>query len=188
MASPELTRVELEKLIGRCALNDRRAFENIYKATSAVVFGFLMRMLRDPAAAEEVLQDAYMQLWLKASSYNADRGQPLTWIISLARYRALDYLRKQSTRNRYESDFAIEQADALGQSDIATDSRLDQHLNICLDKLQEEVRESVLKAYCEGYTHQELSASMKTPIGTVKSWIRRGVQKLKECLHELSAT
>lgn len=190
MASPELTSAELEHLIGRCALRDRSAFGSLYQATSAGVFGFLVNMLRDRAAAEEVLQDAYMQLWQKSASYNAERGLPLTWIMSLARYRALDYMRRQSTRTRHESNFAqepLQQESATSDSEVAEGVN-DQHLNVCLDRLQDKARESVVKAYCEGYTHEELSASMGTPIGTVKSWIRRSIKRLKECLHELSTS
>ena len=189
MAKSDLTSAELQRLIARCALRDRHAFSAIYQATSAGVFGFLMNMLRDKAAAEEVLQDAYMQVWQKASTYTVERGQPLTWIISLARYRGLDHLRRQSTRRRNETKLALE---SLGQ-EFSLDQYLDandndQYLATCLDRLNDNARESVVKAYCEGYTHEELSASMDAPIGTVKSWIRRSIRKLRECLNELSTS
>lgn len=189
MAFSDTSPAALEHLIGRCALRDRSAFSAIYQATSARVFGFLVNMLRDREAAEEVLQDAYMQIWQKSASYTAERGQPLTWIISLARYRALDYLRRQSTRRRHEFSYATaDQPDDPAHEEGAAVDDKDQHLSICLNRLQDRARESVVKAYCEGYTHEELSASMNTPIGTVKSWIRRSIKRLKECLHELSAS
>jgi len=191
MASSDISPADLEHLIARCALRDRHAFAEIYKATSANVFGFLVNMLRDRAAAEEVLQDAYMQLWQKSTSYNAERGLPMTWIMSLARYRALDHLRRQSTRTRHESNYAQEPLTQESTEDFTalSDGEGDeQHLVVCLDRLQDQARESVIKAYCEGYTHEELSASMGTPIGTVKSWIRRSIKRLKECLHELSTS
>jgi len=186
MALTEASSSELEHWIARSAIRDRKAFASLYAATSPRVFGFLINMVRDRQVAEEILQEAYLQVWEKAGVYSPERGQPLTWIVNVARYRALDFLRRQSTRTRYEEQYALD-ADTVATLDGETPAE-GSALNVCLDRLQGPARESVVKAYCEGYTHEELSTVMGRPIGTVKSWIRRSIKRLKECLHELSAS
>lgn len=179
---------QLRQWIGRCTLKDQQALSALYQATSSQLFAVVLRILKNRSLAEETLQEVYVKVWNNAASYNDSKGEPMAWLVGIARYRSLDVLRHQKTKQHYESLYEVEQniespefSDTLADSDDAV------VLGECLDRLQANARRSVVMAYCEGYTHQELSEKMDKPIGTVKSWIRRSLKHLQECIHELSA-
>lgn len=178
---------QLAALLARCALKDQQALATLYKLTSAELYAVLLRILKNKTLAEETLQEAYMNIWKKADTYHHQKGEPMAWIVSIARYRALDILRQQKTRQQYEDLYEIEKTIQSPQFDeTITDQDEAVVLGECLDRLQTDARRSVVMAYCEGYTHQELSEHLGKPIGTVKSWIRRSLKHLQECIHELS--
>lgn len=180
---------KLTQLLLATAGGSQPAFAELYQASSSHLFGLLMRMLKRRDWAEEALQDCYLRVWRKSESYEPRKGAPLTWLMTIARYRALDLLRMRRPEV-LESDVAEEGVDHYGQAaDPAEDplARADEseglgRLNECMKHLPEQQRTSVLMAYYEGYTHQELAARLKAPLGTVKSWVRRGLQQLRECL------
>lgn len=178
----------LEDLLARCALGDRIAFADLYDATSAKLFGVLLRMLKQNDQAEDALQDVYLKIWRKAADYHVGKGRVMTWLISIARNHAIDQLRRADARPTlsHEEHEQPDQQAASGAAvfDLAkrlTDNAL---LAICLDELDPQRRACVVLAYCEGYTHDELSIRLGSPIGTIKSWIRRSLQALKSCLEE----
>ena len=179
---------QLEQLIAATAAGDQRAFRELYHATSAHLFGVLLRMLKKREWAEDALQDCYVKVWQKAETYEPSKGVPLAWLSTVARYRALDLLRVK--RPEVEMPEEGEEPPMLladqGQSPEqgAMEGEGVGRLNNCLKGLQEEQRSSVLLAYYEGYTHQELAARLNAPLGTVKSWVRRGLARLRECLGE----
>lgn len=180
---------QLVHWISQCSLKDQDAFSLLYRATSPQIFGVLLGMLKNRAMAEDALQETFVKLWNNASAYNNNKGEPLTWMISIARYRALDLLRKHKTKNKYEDLFSVESeylSSATHYDSAPTDNTKD--LDRCLDRLQKHARQSIVMAYCEGYTHEELSLRLDAPIGTVKSWIRRSLKRLQECMYELSKT
>ena len=174
--------------LAAAAGGDQQAFASLYEAAAPQMFALLLRMLKRRDWAEEALQDTFFKIWQNAETYSPDRGAPLTWLMSIGRYRALDLLR----RKRPEVSIGDEgEAAFLGLSDLEQEpyARSEElaalsALQSCLETLQEVQRESVLLAYYEGYSHSELARRMKAPLGTVKSWVRRGLMRLRECLDQ----
>lgn len=178
----------LEGLLAAIARGDRTAFAELYAATSAQLLALLLRMLQRRDWAEEALQDCYVRIWQKSESYSPDRGAPLAWLTTIARYRALDLLRARRPEDT-ESSFAgdrpspMERADeGRTPEDHAVAHEGIGRLDDCMRGLLEEQRQSVLLAYYEGYTHSELARHLKAPMGTVKSWVRRGLLQLRDCM------
>ena len=170
---------QLQHLLSRVALGDRAAFKSLYELTNAHLFGAALRILSKRTLAEEAVQDAYVQIWQRAGSYRADKAQANTWMNAILRYRALDMLRKHGRESSSEDLPEASLPYVSGESDR---SDTQQDLDVCLDELQAQQRECIALAYVDGYSHQELSERLDTALGTVKSWIRRGLQQLKECL------
>lgn len=190
-ASQQMTQApaaaNLNDLIARCALRDRQAFAALYDATSAKLFSVILRILGREAVAEETLQEIYLKIWEKAGDYHSGKGQPMTWLISIARYRAIDVLRAQSRRDLPGSPDALEVlADQNpGPAQRAEQDSRNSDLDSCLGDLPEPRGQCLRLAYCEGYTHEELSERLGSPVGTIKSWIRRGLIALRDCLEAL---
>ena len=176
-------REELVKLISRIALEDRRAFRSLYQLTSPRLFGLLIKLVGDRQLAEDALQDTFVQLWKNAASYRQGVSEPMTWICSVARYRGIDLLRrrKNDDRNVALDSPAAQMDDAMSMFDSMT-AVGGSVLSRCLDALEARQREAIVRCYCEGYSHAELSTGLNVPLGTVKSWIRRGLLALRECL------
>lgn len=174
----------LAALLRATAARDKRAFRLLYEATSAHLMGLLVRMLRQRDWAEEALQDVYLRIWNRADSYAAEKGHPLAWMMTIARYRALDLLRaRRELVSLDEPESTPEPRNhAPGPDDEAVTQEGLHRLDQCLEGLPGEQRDVLLLAYYEGYTHTELSTRLGKPLGTVKSWVRRGLQRLQECL------
>lgn len=178
---------ELPGLLAAIAGGDQRAFARLYALCSPHLYALLNRMLRRRDWAEEALQDCFLKVWQKSETYSPERGAPMTWLMTIARYRALDLIRMKRPEVS-ESDF--EEAPVSIEADYSTDDPARRAaereglsmLGRCMEGLDPDQRQSVLLAYYEGYTHSELAKKFKAPLGTVKSWLRRGLQKLQECL------
>jgi len=182
----------LETWLSQTASGDEAAFRKLYDAASPHLFALLLRMLKDRTRAEEALQDVFVRIWQKADTYSSDRGKPLTWLLTIARYRALDLLRRQRPEDAMPDDPDLEamllvDEDGRGPGAETETREAIEAVRVCMERLQDEQRRSVLMAYYEGLTHSELADRLKTPIGTVKSWIRRGLLRLRECLAEVAA-
>lgn len=173
---------DLAALLAACALRDQQAFAELYRHSSANLFAIALRIVSERSLAEEVLQETFIKIWQHAGDYRTQRGQPMTWLASIARYQALDVLRRQKRQPQASGAEDVEQLPTAVAGLTADDDTLQR----CLARLEEAQRQCVLLAYCEGYSHQELSERLTTPIGTVKSWIRRSLQRLKGCFRELS--
>lgn len=177
----------LVRLLAETAAGNQRSFRELYETTSSHLFGVLVRILDRRDWAEEALQDCYLRVWQKAEQYAPEKGAPLTWLQTIARYRALDLLRaKRPEIGMPDEDDAppmtFADGDAVNPEIRAVENEGIGHLSGCLDELTPDARKSVLLAYYEGYTHPELAVAMKAPLGTVKSWVRRGLAQLRECL------
>lgn len=174
----------LEGLISASAQGVESAFEQLYRSTSAQLYGVLLRILRTEALAQEALQETYIRIWHNAERYRSDRSSPRTWLVSIARNHAIDVLRKRS--NREDVELILDKSSLEDMSDrkasLETRHESGQLLAFCLEQLTEPARECVVGAYCEGYSQEELSDRLQRPIGTVKSWIRRSLISLKDCL------
>ncbi len=171
----------LEALLEGVALRDQQALTRLYAATSPQLFGIALRILRRHDWAEDVLQEAYVTIWHKAGDYRADRGAPMAWLVTIVRNRAIDRLRRD--RGEASLDAVGERASAaVSPEDLAVTSAEARDLARCLDELRPEQRDCIVLAYRDGYTHDELACRVERPLGTVKSWIRRGLAQLKDCL------
>ncbi|ASJ75855.1 sigma-70 family RNA polymerase sigma factor [Granulosicoccus antarcticus] len=176
----------LNGLIGACATGTESAFEQLYKLTSSQLFGVLRRILKTDALAEEALQDTYVKIWNNAERYQSDKSAPRTWLVSIARNHAIDVLRKRRSREDVELNMDSASIDTMPDREQPMDQQLEssQLLNLCLQQLSRPARECVIRAYCEGFSQEELSQRLQRPIGTVKSWIRRSLVSLKDCLDD----
>lgn len=171
--------VELERLLAACVVGDRDAFAALYKATSSRVFGLAMRMLGNRDQASDLLQDVYVRIWTRAGEYHAERGSVLAWVMSIARYRALDMIRFEGRRSPGGEAKAEPAASMMADASSLASSLA---LQECLDTLADSQRSSILTVFFDGLTHDELAAREQQPLGTVKSRIRRGLKRLKDCL------
>jgi RNA polymerase sigma-70 factor (ECF subfamily) len=175
----------LMELLARTALADQTAFEQLYRLTSPHLYAVAMRILRESAAAEEVLQESFVNVWHHAGSYVAARSQPLTWLTSIVRNRCLDRLRKHDvdTVSIDDEDHAMTIAD---RSPLPLDLLLSGAeagaVRRCVDALDAGQKQAIALAFYQGLSHSELARHLKQPLGTVKSWIRRGLERLKACL------
>lgn len=179
---PPQDRVEL--LLSRCALRDERALEELYRAVSAQLYAVLLRILRSPSVAEEALQDVMVRVWQRADQYVTYRGRAMAWLTSIARYRAIDLLRAQRTDAALEDTPEAALADNSGAeaTEAITSERLQRRLSDCLSRLNQEQQKCIALAYVDGYSHDQIARATGTPLGTVKSWVRRGLLSLKRCL------
>lgn len=182
-------REQLVAWLEATARGDEQAFQQLYAATSSQLYALLLRILRNPERAQDALQDAYVRVWQKADTYSVERGAPLTWLLSIARYRALDVLRRKRPEVAMPEEpdrvaTLLEDEQSLSPFEVNENQQSLEAVRACLHTLQDQQRDSVLLAYYEGLTHQELSERLDAPLGTVKSWIRRGLMRLRECLAE----
>ena len=182
---PDPLAERLAGLLGRCALRDQRAFADLYTLTSAKLFGVALRILRRQDWAEEVLQECYVNIWTHAGDYAAARSAPMTWMTSIVRNRCLDWLRRprsETTGEEYEIAVEAWQNETPGPIERLTAAGESAALARCLEQLEANQRQSIVLAFFHGLSHSELSAHMKEPLGTVKTWVRRGLERLKGCL------
>ena len=184
---------ELARLLARAGVGDRAAFATLYERTSAHLLGVVLRIQRDRAQAEDILQEVYVNIWRAAQSFDAAQSQPLTWLTSIARNRAIDGLRRAQTQPQLQTNLPHPENedsdvydtvadDAPGPLDLlsrATDARA---LHGCMEGLSASQRQSVALAFFDGLSHAEVAEQMRQPLGTVKSWVRRSLQSLKNCL------
>jgi len=178
------TDTDIEALLGRCALRDAKALKELYGLVSSQLFGVLLRLLRSRALAEEALQDVIVRVWQRAGQFEAYRGRGMAWMMSIARNRAIDLLRTQRQTVSIDDSDAFEIADESGRDELemsATD-KMKTALGQCLGGLSQQQRECITLAYVNGYSHDEIARSVGSPLGTVKSWVRRGLVSLKKCL------
>ena len=187
---------ELSALLSRIALGDRKAFEALYHATSAQLFGIVLRINSDRAQAEEVLQEVFVKVWRSAAGFDGRLSQPLTWLTSVARNGAIDSLRRRAaapaTVSRFQGgeDDDGEEHDLIesmpselgGPLDLLEQASRAHALDKCMDGLSGEQRSSLALAYYQGLSHAEVAEHLSQPLGTVKSWLRRGLQSLRSCL------
>ncbi len=169
----------LGPLLQATAQGDRQAFARVYQLSSARLFAVALRITRRRETAEDALQDAYVTIWRKAGQYYPDRGAPMAWMTTIVRSRAIDHLRKRAETDR---EPAVEPV-ADGYDEVLVNAGT-LEIRGCLDALPENQRKAILLAYYYGLTHPELAVELAAPLGTVKSWVRRGLLQLKECVDQ----
>lgn len=179
---------DLAPLVYRTALGDQRAFEQLYQQTSSRLYGVALALLRRRDLAEDVLQEAYVKVWHAAGSYQPERGTVATWLSTIVRRSAIDRLRRNKNDvivQQEPEDWDVADEDTPGPLQQLLADADSVRLARCLEHLDERQRESLRLAFFHGLTHSELAEKLQTPLGTVKAWIRRGLDKLKGCLHEV---
>jgi len=173
----------LAETLRRVAAGDRAAFEEVYRRTSAKLFGVCLRILPVRPEAEEALQEAYLSVWRRAASFDATRGSAMTWLITLARNRAVDRLRAGGKLATTTIDLADMVADERPLASTVMETSQDQaRLAYCVGTLESADATLIRTAFFEGSTYAELASRASTPLGTIKSRIRRALIKLRDCL------
>jgi len=178
----------LGALLARVALADQRAFEALYGQTSAHLYAVALRIVRDPSAAEEILQEAFVSVWHHAGSYDAAKSQPMTWLSSIVRNRCLDQLRRRELDTvtlASDDDDAPEldvPGEALTPAELLLRGAEARSVRQCVETLDAGPRQAIAMAFFQGLSHAELAAQLREPLGTIKSWVRRGLERLKRCL------
>jgi RNA polymerase sigma factor (sigma-70 family) len=170
--------------LARIPSGDRAALQTVYRLTSAKLFGACLRILGERSEAEDVLQEVYVTVWHKAVDFDASRASPMSWLIAITRNRAIDRLRSTRQSRRMDPiDAAADVADTAPSADSTMESsQTNARLHGCLDGLASHERAALRGAYFDGNTYEDLAARMNVPLGTMKSWIRRAMIKLKSCL------
>ena len=187
--------LELSGLLARAGLGDRAAFATLYERTSAHLLGVVMRIQRDRTLAEDILQEVYVNVWRAAQSFDAAQSQPLTWLTSVARNRAIDSLRRAQAQPQLKTNITTTPIDdeetdvydtvaddAPGPLDLLSRASDARALSACMQGLSAPQRQSVALAFFDGLSHAEVAEAMRQPLGTVKSWVRRALMSLKSCL------
>jgi RNA polymerase sigma-70 factor (ECF subfamily) len=167
-----------------CARGERAALKQIYDREARWLLGVVLRIVRDRATAEDVLQDAFLQVWRRAETYRPDLGSARGWIYTVVRHQALSEVRKPGREIALDDEAMAAAVEHHSHSswDGGGFTSEAAALQPCLEALDEPKRNSIVLAFVEGYTHDQIAKALGTPLGTVKSWIRRGLQSLKECL------
>lgn len=173
---------EIEALIARMAMGNRDAFRAIYSRTSAKLFGVVLRVSGDRAEAEDVLQEVYVKVWNNAGRYRANGLSPMTWLITIARNAAIDRKRRARAGGGGDmlTDALPDPAPGPERQAIATSDR--QRLADCFDELDTRHATAVRRAYLDGDSYAELAAHFDVPLNTMRTWLRRSLLKLRECL------
>ena len=182
--SPSPDRQErLAGLLARTALGDRAAFEALYAATSAQLFAVSLRIVRDRGIAEEALQDGFVNIWTHARDYARAKSAPLTWMTAIVRNRSLDIVRRTREEPDIDGELSALLVDEAAAPAREVEARAQAHtIGQCLEELDAEQRQSIALAFYHGLTHSELAAHLRRPLGTVKTHVRRGLMRLRDCL------
>ena len=183
MTALDAAQARLAELLAKSALGDRRAFAALYEATRAKLFAVSLRIVRERALAEEALQDGFVNIWNHASDYAQARSAPMTWMTAIVRNRSLDIVRRVREAPDVDDALAANLADDGPAAVDTLARRADEHaLHECLQELEADQRQSIALAFFHGLSHSELAAHLRKPLGTVKTHVRRGLLRLRDCL------
>jgi RNA polymerase sigma-70 factor (ECF subfamily) len=179
----ETPTAELTDLLARVAARDRDAFAAVYRVTSTKLWGVILRILPRRDVAEDVLQDVYVRIWECAGSFDPAKASPITWMVSIARNRAIDEIRRRQPVSIEETPEALDMAaSGVDPLESAQQSQELRRLTECLEGLEPERREMVLLAYYSGLSRDELAQRYSTPVNTIKTWLHRSLAQLRKCL------
>jgi RNA polymerase sigma-70 factor (ECF subfamily) len=178
---------ELAALLGRVALQDRRAFEELYRRTCDHLLGLAYGILGRADRAEDVLQEAFMNVWHSAAHYDPRLGAPMTWLINVVRNKAIDKLRGGVGERRHVVEFDATALEVPGSAEQEPQQLLEagllrSRIDGCMARLSPAQRQALALAYYRGMVHTEIAEALGTPLGTVKAWVRRGLDRLRDCL------
>jgi RNA polymerase sigma-70 factor (ECF subfamily) len=178
-----LTPAELVWLLAAVAKGDQAAFERLYAATRAKLYGVALRILRRHDLADEVIQETYVKIWRSAGQFDPARSAPITWMVTIARNRAIDLVRKKGEGSIEEEpdamDVAADTPNPLAKRELNEELK---RLFACIGRLEPERQRLVLLAYYNGWSRERLAKELDTPVNTIKTWLRRSLIEIRECL------
>ena len=179
----DAAQARLAGLLARAALGDRAAFAELYRATSSKLFAVSLRIVRERPLAEEALQDSFVNIWNHAGDYAQAKSAPTTWMTAIVRNRSLDIVRRTREDPDVDDTLAAALVDEGAVPTAQAEARAHAHsVRACLEELDPEQRQTIALAFFHGLTHSELAAHLRRPLGTVKTHVRRGLAKLRDCL------
>lgn len=179
-----MTEDRVARLIQQVAISDRAAFRELYLATSDALFGVLIRMLRNRAHAEEGLQEVFARVWLRAGSFVPARGTGMTWLITIARNHAIDQRRHRQLAEMEQIEIDQIVDPRRGPDDYLMAQNAVRRIVICLGTLEPRHADCIKRAYLDGASYADLAARYAVPVNTMRTWLRRGLQKLRTCVAE----
>jgi RNA polymerase sigma-70 factor (ECF subfamily) len=168
--------VSIAELLAAAANGDRKAFRSLYAQAGPRLFAICLRMMKARDQAEDVLQESFVRIWERSWQFDPAKGEAMAWLVTITRHCALDRLRRQPPRQVAIEDAGLESAEDEAMPLEGPDLRR------CLSRLRSDYRQTVVLAYVHGFSHEELAQRLAKPIGTIKSWIKRGLEQLKVCL------
>jgi RNA polymerase sigma-70 factor, ECF subfamily len=178
-----LTQAELVWLLAAVAKGDQAAFERLYEATRAKLYGVLLRILGTPELADDVMQETYLKVWKTAGSFDPTIASPITWMVAIARNRAIDIVRRKGHASIEETpeamNIAADSPPPLARREMTEELR---RLLSCLGKLDPEKQRIVLLAYYSGWSREQLARKLDIPVNTIKTWLRRSLLEIRECM------
>lgn len=174
-----------EALLQACAGGDQTALHSLYSATSPQLFGLAVGILRNRDLAEDVVQDSFVQVWRHARSFDPDRGTAMAWLARIVRNKCFDLLRRRGRESPLDDAVMASWEDpSPSPAELTGLSQDARRLRACLEQLEESPRRSLMLAYYEGLTFEQVAGRLRAPLGTVKSWIRRSLIRLKGCMEQ----
>ncbi len=173
---------EISELISRVAMRDRAAFTALYDRTSAKLFGICLRVLNDRAEAEDALQEVYVKIWRNAARFSTSQYSPISWLVAVARNHAIDRIRarRPDAAGLDEAESVADDAPDPERAALAASDK--RRIDGCLSELDAARADAVRGAYMDGYSYQDLAQRHNVPLNTMRTWLRRSLMKLKECL------
>lgn len=172
-------------LLMATAAGRRDAFRKLYDMTAPKLLGVILRMRHDRAAAEDILQDVYLRIWRNASQFRREAGPAMAWLVSIARYRAIDLMRQRQPVPVAAGEDGVDPLERVAdETDAAGRFVEGQALQYCLERVEPSHRECLVLAYCEGWSREELGVKYGRPANTIKTWLHRGLAALRQCLDE----
>lgn len=183
VVSSMTTRADLEEMIARTALGSNSDFQNLYNATSAKLFGICLRILNNQSEAEEALQEAYVKVWRSADKYASGNASPISWLAAIARNTAIDTYRRKKPESAdiAEAEFVADDSPSP-EANAMLSTEMDK-LTGCMAELKTEHAFAVKSVYLSGWTYEEAAQNLDVPLNTIKTWIRRSLISLRECLN-----
>ena len=186
--TPDPAQARLAELLARTALGDRAAFAQLYRASSAKLFAVSLRIARQRPIAEEALQDSFVNIWNHASDYAQAKSAPMTWMTAIVRNRSLDIIRRTREEPDIDDELTTKLADTSASPAREAESRAEaRRIERCMGELDADERQSIALAFYHGLTHSELARHLRRPLGTVKTHVRRGLARLRDCLMRAEA-
>ena len=175
-------RERIEQLLSRVALGDRAAFGELFDTYAPKLFGLCLRVLKDRAAAEDAVQDAFVKVWRHAGRFEVTDHHPMSWLITIARNTAIDRLRAQKTNEDIDDHSHYLASTATGPEGASIAASDAARIRACLDELPPDRRDAVRRAYLDGDSYADLAEHFGIPLNTVRTWLRRGLMALRECM------